>query len=111
MSKLAERIRKARERVIPDVAGHTFTIRRPTEEDVQFGRIGSGLGMVKDYVVGWDFKELDLVPGGGPEPVPFDSEAWAEWAADNPDVWKPLSDAIVAFYKEHNAQVETDAKN
>ena len=40
MSKLAEKIRKARERVIPDVAGHTFTIRRPTEEDVQFGRAG-----------------------------------------------------------------------
>lgn len=111
MSKLAEKIRRARERVVPDIDGHTYTIRRPTDEDVLFGKVGPGLGMVRAYVIGWDFKELDLVPGGGPEAVPFDAEAWGEWVADKPAVWDRLSDAIVGLYKEHVATLEADAKN
>lgn len=110
MSKAAEKIRRARERPVT-VGAHTYTIRRPTDEDVQFGKVEPGLGMVKRYVVGWDFVELDLFPGGGPEPAPFDAEDWAEWVADKPEVWVELSDAIVAAYKEHTAQVEADAKN
>ena len=107
---LAEKIRRARERQVT-VAGHQYTIRRPTDEDVQFKKIEPGLGLVKKFVVGWDFKELDLIPGGGPDPVPFDVVTWGEWVADNPAVWEELANEIATSYKEHCALVEGDAKN
>ena len=107
---LAEKIRRAREREVT-VAGHVYTIRRPTDEDVQFRKIEPGLGLVKKYVIGWDFKELDLVPGGSPDPVPFDPIAWAEHVADKPAIWEELANEIAASYKDHCAQVEGDAKN
>lgn len=107
---LIEKMRRAREREV-EAGGHKFTVRRPTDEDVEFHKIEPGLGLVKSFVVGWDFKELDVINGGGPEAVPFNAAVWSEWVADHPEVWEPLGNAIVDLYKAHKAQVEADAKN
>lgn len=110
MSSLIEKLRKTREQSLT-VGAHTYTVRRPTDEDVEFQRIDPGLGLVKTYVVAWDFKEIDLIPGGSPTDIPFSAAVWAEWVADHPEVWEPLGNAIVDLYKKHKAQTEADAKN
>ena len=82
---LLDKIRKARE-IEAEAAGRKFTIRRPTDEEAaSISANGDGLlSVVKRFVIGWELSELDLIPGGGPEKVPFDSALFAEWVADQP---------------------------
>lgn len=64
------------------------------------------------FVVDWgEMKEMDLVPGGGPEPVPFDAELWAEWIADHPEHWDDITRVVYDSYKAHEAEMEVVAKN
>lgn len=107
---LIDKIRKARETTI-QINGKTWTIRRPTDEEAtQFGSSGL-LDLVKRFVIGWELVELDLIPGGGPEKVKFDPELWAEWVADQPEVWEPLGTAILEAYKAHAAKRDEAIKN
>jgi hypothetical protein len=110
---LIDKIRKARETVVT-VGGHNYTVRRPTDMDMA-EIAGQGGVPIKEYlrrfVVGWDIKELDLIPGGGPEPVEFDSDLLVEWVSDHPDDWKPLADAIKNGYAAHVAKREATVKN
>lgn len=111
MSKtLIEKLLRAREKGV-EVAGHTFTIRRPTDADVMIMRDKAPLDFVTRFVVGWDLKELDIIPGGGPEAVPFDTALWGAWVLDHPEVWDPLSMAIVESYESHVKAREESAKN
>jgi len=109
---LEEKIRKARE-VGVDADGRKFTIRRPTDEEMAIA-VANGDGLlpiVKRFVIGWDLVEIDLIPGGSPEKVPFDSELFAEWVADQPSVWTPLGNAVIAAYKAHADKRDAAVKN
>ena len=88
-------------------------MRRPTDLEMHeiSGSIDQRLLLVK-FVVDWgEMKELDLVPGGGPELVPFTTDLWAEWIADHPEHWDDLTRAIVESYKAHKTEMEAVAKN
>lgn len=113
MSKdLIERIRRARQSGVT-VQGRSFTIRRPTDLEMHElnGKIDQRLLLVR-FVVDWGvMPEMDLVPGGGPDPVPFSTDLWAEWIADHPELWSDLSSAVVENYKAHKTALEGAAKN
>jgi hypothetical protein len=111
MSKhLIEKLRKAREFVI-EANGHKFTARRPTDCDAIELKGIAPVEFVRRFVIGWDFVELDVIPGGGPDSVVFDSDLWAEWVADHPELWEPLAIPIMDAYRRHTEQREASAKN
>ena len=99
---LVEKIRKARETSV-EAGGRRFVIRRPTDEEaLANSRAGASLlDVVRQFTIGWEMTELDLIPGGSPTPVPFSAELFGEWVADQPSIWEPLGNAILAAYKAH----------
>lgn len=99
---------RAREKAIP-LDGHVFTIRRPKPAEM-LGDI-TRIELVRRFTVGWDLKNMDLVPGGTPEPEPFDAALWADYVDDNDALWAPLSEAIVAAWDEHQKALESAEKN
>lgn len=107
---LIDKLRKSREFQVP-AGSHTFTVRRPTDADVALLRSPAPLDFVNRFVIGWDLKELDVIPGGGPDAVAFDALLWSEWVADRPQLWEPLAEAILGAYKTHAEAREVDAKN
>lgn len=113
MRPLIERLQRARQSTA-ESGGRTFTIRRPTDLEMQelAGKIDQRLLLVR-FVVDWgSMTEIDLgIPGGGPDVVPFDAELWAEWIADHPEHWDDITQAVVEGYKGHKAQMEDAAKN
>ena len=109
---LIDKIRKARETTV-EADGRSFTVSRPTDEQAMLDR-RDGLNLVqvvKKYTTGWDLVELDLIPGGNPERVPFDTAVFAEWVADQPAVWEPLGTAILDCYRRHSEARDAAAKN
>lgn len=112
MSALAEKLRKARETMVP-VGGFEFTIRRPTDLEAQRLRVAVSPGELIPFVVGWDkVREMDVLPAGGDgKPLPFDAAVCFEWLADRPDLLGPLVTAIGEAYKAHTATLETVEKN
>lgn len=109
---LIERLRRARQSSVP-VLGRTFTIRRPTDLEMHelAGKIDQRLLLTR-FVVDWGvMPEMDLVSGGGPEPVPFSPDLWAEWIADHTEYWDDLTQAVVDGYKAHQIAREEIAKN
>lgn len=104
---LAARL-KARERAV-EACGHTFTVRRPKAAEMALGM--TRIEMVRRFTVGWDLKNIDLVPGGTPDPEPFDADLWADYLEDNDDLWPPLSEAILGLWTEHRAAREAAEKN
>lgn len=106
---LVEKIRRAREERV-EVGGFGFTVRRPTDLEMMELRGGS-IARLLPYVVGWDgVKEVDLLPGGDPHPLPFAAAACAEWLADRPDLLEPLVDRIVALYARHSSALAETRK-
>lgn len=113
MSKLIiERLRRARQSQVPS-GGRCFTVRRPTDLEMYelSGRMDQR-ELLTRFVIDWGaMPEMDLVPGGGPDPVPFSPELWAEWIADHPEHWDAITDGVVAAYSAHKATREETAKN
>lgn len=109
---LIDKIRKARETSV-EVGGHTFVVIRPTDEQaLGFSRNDiTVVDIVRRFTVGWDLIELDIYSGGGSENVPFSADLFGEWVADNPDVWEPLGNAIMAAYKAHSDKRSESVKN
>ena len=111
MSVLTDKIRRAREVRVP--AGEfTFVIRRPT--DVEWIEIAgqSTARAVLPFVIGWEgVKELAMIPGGDPHPLPFDSEACSEWLSDRIDLLPILLEAFVKSYEAHIEQRSVAVKN
>lgn len=107
---LVEKLRRSREFVL-DAGGHKFTLRRPTDADVVEMPNATAIEYVRRFVIGWDVRELDVIPGGGPEPVPFDAETWAAWVDDHAELWEPIAAALLDAYREHAAKRETAQKN
>lgn len=111
---LIEKIRRARESTV-SAGGLKFTVRRPTDLEMldiqRAGAVSQG-DILARFVTGWEgVKELDLVPGGVGVPVAFDAALFAEWIADRPDLWAPLTNAVVDSYKQHEARLAEESKN
>ena len=113
MSKLAEKIRKAREvRIELDGKPHVFIALRPTDLDMMELREGIKPRGLLRFVVGWEnVAEIDLVPGGDPHPLAFDSEALVEWVSDEPELFAALINGITGAYADHQAKREAAKKN
>ena len=109
---LVDKLRKARESQV-EVDGHQYTIRRPTEAEQAelFGdRKITGIEIVRSFVVAWDLNEIDLIPGGSPVPVQFSAELWSEYVNDKPELWQPLSQAIIDAITQHRKKVDGAVK-
>lgn len=108
MSKsLIEKIKKAREQRV-DAGGYSFTIRRPTDMDMLTLRNQAPTqgDIMHRYVTGWSgVLENHVVPGGSSDQVPFDSDLFIEWVSDRPELWRPLTDAIMQSYEAHFKEV------
>lgn len=108
---LAEKIRKARQQNV-EIGLFTFTVSRPTDVDMLKLRGVMTVEALLGYVVGWDgVKESDLVPGGSPVPVTFDTEIAREWLADRPDLLAPLVDKVLELYSAHVKAKDDAGKN
>jgi len=99
---------RARERIV-EVDGRSYTIRRPKPAEM-LGDM-TGMDLVRRFVVGWNWTNADLMPGGTPEPEPFDADLFADWIDDSPDLWEPLSAAILADWRAWVATREVAGKN
>ena len=105
---LIDKLRRAREFKV-EAGGYSFTLRRPT--DLEWVEIAgqSSARAVLPFVIGWEgVKELDLIPGGDPHPLPFDATACQEWLADRIDLLPLLLEAFVKSYEAH-LQARADA--
>lgn len=104
LAKFAE----ARQSALP-LGKHSVTLQRPTPWDVSAAQ-GEGVRLdiewAAKFVVGWDFTEADLLPGGVPEPVAFNAAIFAEWVKDHPDTWQPLIQGVIAAYKAHEEALD-----
>ena len=98
MSALDKR-HKARESVVA-AGGHAYTLRRPTAAQLARLSDGSRLDMLRECVVGWDLRYLDLYPGGDPVPAVFTA-----------DLWAPLGEALLAIIRAHHEALEAAEKN
>ena len=101
------RFQKSRESVV-ESGDKKFTIRRPPALDVariQNGRID--IDFACKYVVGWPgLTEADLLPGGDPEPVEFDSALFVAWIADQPQHWNPIVNGVISSFQMHEEASE-----
>lgn len=108
MNRTLEARLRARERQVA-AGGHSFTVRRPKAAEIIDGL--DGLDAVRRFTVGWNLTNADLVPGGNPDPEPFDAALFADYVEDNPELWPPIAEAIVAMWREHEDRKAADAKN
>lgn len=110
---LIDRIRAARQTTV-ESNGKTFIVRRPTLleiVDMRGKQINQG-EVITRFVVGWGgFNEIDLVPGGGPEPVPFEPVLFSEYIADHAEHWEPIVNAVLTSYQDYQAKTEDSLKN
>lgn len=91
------------------VGTHSVTLQRPTPWDVTSAQSeGQRLDIewAAQFVVGWDFTEADLLPGGDPEPVAFSAEVFVTWIKDHPDTWQQLIQGVIAAYKSHETSLD-----
>ncbi len=114
MSQLGDKIRKARE-FTREIEGWRLRLRRPTDvEAASILRTGArdALTVATTFVIGWEgVKESDLVPSGNNGEIEFDADAWAEIVADRPELWEPLSTAIVDSWVQFNEAREDRKKS
>jgi len=109
---LLAQIRKERERRV-EVKGRIFVVRRPTDLEIsEFNGRLDQRKLLERFILGWEgFVETDFIQNGTDESVPFDLELYHEWIEDHPELWQPLTAAIVAEYHEHKARSEEAVKN
>jgi hypothetical protein len=113
MSAIHRRLLEARKTKVK-VGAHEFQVRRPTDAEAMALHRGDSVdmvGVVKQFTVGWNLTELDLIAGGAPDPVAFDAALFADWVEDKPDLWAVLGDAIIEAYKAHAQQRTSAEKN
>jgi hypothetical protein len=92
MASLIERIHAAREQWV-DAGGSRWLIRRPTL--YEFTRLRQDTAdLLRATVVGWELRELDLVPGGTDQVAAFDPQAALEYLEDRPEAYTAVLDAI-----------------
>jgi hypothetical protein len=97
---LVDQLRKSREKIVKS-GEYEFTIKRPTDYDaVKFAKMEQ-LGILTEFVEGWNVKEIDIVPGGTSEVAPFSKELFREWIKEDLNLWNPLIEQIQAAYLDH----------
>lgn len=129
---LLDKMRAARQRSV-EVAGHHYTIRRPTPMDAMewLGNLDAETTQawfkdnfnlkseswrqcawyaVLHFVDGWDLKEIDLIAGGTPESIAFSLEVFEEYLRENPVVLNGLAVDIFTLWLVHLQNVESDEK-
>lgn len=110
MSSLIDKIKAARLTSIT-VDKFSFTVRRPTDLEAIRLTGKSQEQILKEFVTDWKgVQEIDLVPGGTSIDVPFDSDLFSEWIADQPQLWDPIISCVVEAYKRHNEQRDSTEK-
>ena len=110
MATLAERMRAAREQWVT-VDGFELQIRRPTDmELVRWAKDQNEVFLAKT-VVGWKFKEHELVPGGGGDVPAFDIEAFIDWIGDHPEVANRLVTKVIELYNKSVEARKAQQKN
>jgi len=62
--------------------------------------------ILQRFVIGWNLTELDIIPGGTSVSVPFETELFMDWVADRPDLWSPLTAAVLDAYDAYQAQLD-----
>jgi len=100
---------RAREKIV-EVGGHQFTIRRPRAAEMAL-RDWTRIDLVRNFVVGWSLTNAELMPGGTPEPEPFDPALWVDFVDDRQDLWQPLAAAILAEVEAFKARQGDAEKN
>lgn len=113
-SALLQKLLKARTLRV-EAGGFVFEVLRPTplerEEKLRGDRSEVARGILS-LVVGWEgVKELDLIPGGDPHPLPFDVDACAAWLADRPDLFAEISAAVVQGFEDYIKRLDDSLKN
>ena len=110
---IINRLRKNRQGRLERDNGKVILFKRPTDmEFVKLQSLEDGqFDVIKRYVTGWEgYTELDLISSGTGESVEFHPLLWAEWIEDHPEEWKPISDAIMGSYTDHQKQMVEDVK-
>lgn len=110
---IIEKLRKSRQGEV-QTGGCSFTVRRPTDEEAYNhfrSEVPVSAELLARFVVGWNLKEADILPGGGKAQVPYDPELAREWLADRADLWPPLLERITELYQAHAQSRETAPKN
>ena len=114
MASVADKIRRSRE-FEREINGWKLRLRRPTDWEAQklFNQDqADALEVATGFVIGWKgVKESDIVNAGGSDEVAFDEDLWSEVIADRPELWRPISQAIVEAWVKHSEQREGRAKN
>jgi hypothetical protein len=101
MASLIDKIRAARQSVV-EIDNISYTISRPTDMDVLTWQGKTDGDILRKFVINWSgVNEIDLIPGGSPTPVQFETELFIESIADKPDHVALLAKAIVDSYKAH----------
>lgn len=112
MMDLIAKLKKNREQQVT-VGSYNFTIRRPTDLEVAGLRsvqLREG-DVMERFVIDWDLIEADIDPNGSEAFVPFSTELFMEWIADQEPIWGPLTKAILEAYEAHRkAQEESLGK-
>jgi hypothetical protein len=136
MSALLEKLRRARQSTIV-IGDHSFVIERPTPMAAmdwlqsdgdsisadgikQFFEVHFSLKndvwrrvaqyAIENFVVGWNLKEIDIIPGGTPIEAPFQSELFLVWVADYPAIVTKLAYEILNAYLTFVMQSGDDEK-
>lgn len=114
MADLLTKMRKARETRLT-LEGVTVTVCRPTDLEatkMRYKDFQEAVRGVAQFVCDWEgVTELDLVPGGSSDPVPFDEILFREWIEDHPEIWEPLVSGVLDTYQAHVKKREQTAKN
>ena len=112
---LLEKLRKSRETLV-EANGLQFTVRRLTDFDIgeitQNNESLNAKALCKRCVTDWPgMTELKLgIPGGTGAAVPFDSELFVEWLAEQKPVWEKLLSHIWEDYKRRAETLEDELK-
>lgn len=106
MPSLIERIHAAREQWV-EAGGMQWLIRRPTlHRYLELHEKPDAV--LREALVGWKLRELDLVPGGGDGVPPFDTAAALDYLQDHPEAYAQVLDAVVraigAFLQAREAE-------
>jgi len=101
MATMLERLRAARESWV-EVGEFEFLIRRPTDVEMFRARGEHPSVFLRRVVMNWrGVREMDLVPGGGPDPAPFEADVLVEWAEDRQQIYLDLVAAVEAQITAH----------
>lgn len=109
---LAEKLRKAREKVV-EAGGFKFTVRRPTDLEFMRARGPEYTRNAIGWVVGWEgVTTLSMgLPGGDGNPVAYDPALAVEWLSDRADLLAAIIEDAQARYEAHAEALKAAAKN